>query len=255
MITYPALEPYAERYADMAMEPLSIVLTLKGPSQLAGYDPLNLDNLLARCVVDIATYWHGLPPEHDDGYDLPVPLKCLWRDANGFPLWAATPFYPVDESYPDVFYWHKRNMSGRFTGNKRGSFAITSTKGRYMERRTPLPTKVCRKWRAVCIGNAAEIGALLAPLAHVGKKRSIGFGEVDHWEVEPADEFTLLRDGHLIRSFPAMAIELLEGQVPAGAPASVGWTPPQWKPSLFAPGWWPGAPMAQDWFNDIDHLL
>ncbi len=113
-----------------------------------------------------------------------------------------------------------------------------------MERRVPLPVKACDVWQAWCIGVGDEIARLLQPLRHVGKRRSAGFGEVQRWIIESADDFQLVHEGRLMRSMPALALpELLPEYMPAEAPAPVGWTPPQWKPALFAPGWWPGTPV------------
>jgi hypothetical protein len=254
MIEHPALAPYAERYATLKTEPLVIRLYLEQGSQLAGYDPLCLDNLLARCVVDQALGWERLPDLHDDGYALPVPLECLWRDEHGFPLWTATPFVPADGAQGDVAYWHKRQQSGRFTGTKRGTFSILSTKGRWMERRVPLPTVVAEYWSATCVGNAVEIANLLESLRYVGKRRATGFGAVEHWEIAPIEEFTLVRDDKLLRPLPMMAIGLLHPYVPEGAPAPVGWTPPQWLPALWAPGWWPGTAVTTDWLDAAGRL-
>lgn len=241
MIEYPPLMPYVERYAAMPMEPLTVHIHLQPGSRIAGYDPVNLDNLLARAVVDDATGGWGLPNE-PGAYLLPVPLLCVWRSDNGHPLWAATQFVPDGLSARDVAYWHKRAQSGNWTGTKSGKFSIRSTSGRYMERRVPLPTVVAFEWVASCVGNATEIGRLLARITHVGKRRSNGFGEVRRWEIRQAETFRLIADGALTRPLPAAAIELLpEGVLPVGEPAPVGWTPPQWKPALFAPGWWAGA--------------
>ncbi len=242
MIEYPALMPYVERYEGLQGEPLCITLELVPGSRIAGYDPLSLDNLLARAVVDEATEGRGLLNE-PGAYRLPVPLRCLWRSPEGLPLWAATPFFPVGDCVPDVAYWHKRAQTGELTGTRSGHFAIRSTQGRWMERRVPLPTKVCDTWQAWCIGDGHEIARLLTPVVHVGKKRSTGFGEVRRWRVE-SGEFDLVREARLMRAMPAMALpELLPGLMPTEEPAPVGWTPPQWKPSLFAPGWWPGTPV------------
>ena len=247
IIRYPALEPYSARYAELDMEPLEIEVELY--NALAGYDPLFLDNLLAACVVRAATGGKGVP-NTEDAYALPTPLQTLWRDAQGMPLWAASQFWPDGACYDQVAYWHKRAQSGVWTGNNRGSFTITSTKGRYMERRVPMPTRLAERWRAWCIGNAEEISRLLEPLTHIGKRRSIGYGEVRHWTVRAAPAFSLVRDDCLTRSVPAMAINWEapywpSGQMPEGAPAPVGWTPPQWKPGLFAPGWWAGTPVTE----------
>ena len=249
MIEHPALMPYVERYAQLSMQPLTIRLYLETGSQLAGYDPLHLDNLLARCVVDQAMGWGRLPDQHDDGYMLPVPLECLWRDARGFPLWAATQFMPADGADGDVQYWHKRQQSGRWTGTKHGTLSIRPNKGRWMERRVPVPTVVAEHWTATCIGNAMEIAKLLEPLRYVGKRRGVGFGAVDHWEIEAIDKFSLIGEGKLLHPIPAMAIELLHPYVPEGAPAPVGWTPPEWLPALWSPGWWAGTAVTTDWYE------
>lgn len=246
MIEYDALKPYADRYAAMdCCQALRVMLILRPGSRLAGYDPLNLDNLLARAVVDEATQGAGLP-NSTEPYLLPVPLQCLWRSPAGLPLWAATPFTPVGFSTRDIAYWHKRQQSGRWTGTKRGTFTITATKGRWMERRVPLPVTVCNEFVVHCMGHAEEIARLLKPLTFVGKRRTNGFGEVQEWRVEVAETFDLVQEGRLTRALPALALELLPlGTVPEGQPAPVGWTPPQWKPSLFAPGWWPGTRVTQ----------
>lgn len=253
---YEALTPYVERYAGATIEnpnvsPLRVVLTLRPGSRLAGYDPLNLDNLLARAVVDEATAGQGLPTT-PQAYRLPVPLRCLWTEPEtGLPLWAATPFSPLGESAPDVAYWHKRAQSGRWTGTKSGKYSISSTNGRWMERRVPLPTVVAEQWAADAVGDPGEVARLLANLAFVGKRRSCGFGEVATWRVEPLDAFLLVRDGLLTRPLPAGAAHLVaEHGRPDGEPAPVGWTPPQWKPDLFRPGWWTGTPVGVDWYDE-----
>lgn len=255
MIEHPALMPYFDRYAALDMQSLSVILALKPGARLAGYDPLNLDNLLARAVIEDATGKLGLP-DSQDAYALPVPLDCLWHSPDGLPLWAATAFMPEGARASDVAYWHKRVQSGRFTRTKSGKFSIRSTSGRYMERRVPLPTTVAECWVATCIGNAEEIARLLRPLAFVGKRRTNGMGEVDHWEIVPG-EFALVRNGRLTRPMPMQAfdlsIDLLPGgALPEGTPSLVGWTPPQWKPSLFAPGWREGTPLAKDWLNGLE---
>jgi len=247
MIELAAFQPYHERYSALEMQPLTVRLMLKPGARLAGYDLLNLDNLLARCIVNEVTGGRGLEPT-EEPYNLPVPLRCLWRDDRGLPLWATTPLMPRGAEARDMHYWHKRAQTGRFTRVKSGRFVIRSTSGRWMERRVPLPVQIADHWEATCIGNAVEIGRLLDPLMHVGKRRAMGLGEIDHWEIEPAEAFYLVDEDRLTRTFPALAIELLEGYMPTEAPSPIGWTPPQWKPSLFAPGWRVGATIVRDWY-------
>jgi hypothetical protein len=242
------LQPYRDRYRRASFAPLRIRLTLRPGSHLAGHDPLNLDNLLARIVVDEATGGLGLPDYEAVG-PLPVPLAALWHDEGGLPLWAATPFRPVGVVAPDITTWHKRAQPGTLTGTKTGRFNPDT--GRWQGRRIPLPTTLAESWEADAVGNPDEIARLLAPVPWVGKKRAQGFGEVLSWTVEAGD-FALTRDGRLTRPLPAAAVGLLGGLLPEGEPALVGWTPPQWKPKFFRPGWWTGTPVyphAADWFD------
>lgn len=240
MIAYHALASYHERYHALTGVPLRVVLTVR--SHLVNRDPLNLDNLLARAVVMDATAGRGLPDSHQP-YDLPLPLRCLWRDEEGLPLWAATTFRAVSEDATDVSYWHKRVQTGAWTGVKSGRLNIAGQNGRWMERRVPLQTSIAESWEATAIGEPVEVARLLATIPFVGKRRSCGFGEVISWEVLPRDSFALVGDGRLLRPLPAAAVALLDGRAPDAAPAPIGWTPPQWKPSLFRPGWWTGTPV------------
>lgn len=247
MITDPQLAVAARAYRstiDGGGVPLRIICQLRPGARIGGYDPVNLDNLLARSVVDTVTAGAGLAPTAE-AYDLPVPLRCLWRSDEGFPLWAATPFRPVGPSERDVAYWHKRAQLGEWTATKSGSFGISATKGRWMERRVPLPTIVAEAFAADAIGDPDAILALLEPLTFIGKRRTNGFGEVQSWSIEPLDHFALIVDGKTTRPLPADAVELLGDWRPIHPPSPVGWTPPQWKPSLFRIGWWTGAACEQ----------
>jgi hypothetical protein len=56
-----------------------------------------------------------------------------------------------------------------------------------------------------CVGKRDQIAALLALVHHVGKKRSVGYGRVARWEVEPCREwegFPVVRDGAPLRPLP-----------------------------------------------------
>jgi hypothetical protein len=161
------------------------------------------------------------------------------------PLYACTQFQPAGPTAKDVAPWHKRAQPGVWTGTRTGTFRLEPQTGRWMDRRVPLPTEVCEVWEARAVGEPAEIARLLAGAAHVGKRRSNGFGEVDRWEVVPLAPggFRLVEDGRLTRPLPGTALELLDGLIPEGEAAPIGWTPPQWKPGLFRVGWWAGTPV------------
>jgi len=239
--------PYVASYATMEFVPLRVVLNLRDGAGLVQHDPPNLDNLLARCVVDEATAGALLPDEPVDQYVLPVPLQALWHSPEGFPLYACTPLRPVGADVTDTVMLHKRAQSGHWTASKSKCFKVITIKGRDMERRMPIRTHVCRQWHAEAIGNPQEVARLLSTLVAIGKHRARGFGELDSSDpgwVAPLAEFRLVEDGRLTRRIPAAAGGLLSPLAPVELPSLVGWTPPQWKSALWAPGWREGVAVA-----------
>jgi hypothetical protein len=126
-------------------------------------------------------------------------------------------------------------------GQRMAMILTTDTKKRLWPRARVMPVTASPRLVADVVGDAEEIAALLAGVTHVGKKRAIGLGEVERWTVAPLPAFALVRDRRLTRPLPADAVALLDGATPAGAPAPIGWTPPQWRPALFLDGWPTGA--------------
>jgi hypothetical protein len=241
VINHPALAPYAERYATLDMVPLCVTAELLNP--LGGYDFPHLDNLLAWAVVEEATRGAGLPPSAEP-YDLPLPLRCLWRDPESdLPLWASTDLLPAGGGARDVSYWHKRAVTPAMIRRN-----VRTTQGRHKERRTPLPTVAALTWRAEAIGDAREVARLLAFLGpHIGKKRGQGLGAVARWRVEVAQGFALGEAGYLRRPVPLAA---LDGATTSGA-SFVGWTPPYWLPA--GQGW--ALPTGAGWTEEAGRAL
>lgn len=237
MLHLPELDAYEERYGGIETQPLRVTCRLRPGGNTCGYDDPFLDNLLAWAVMREATNGAGLAGSQQ-AYALPLPLRCLWRDSEGLPLWAATQLRPQGLAEGDVTFYHKRPPEGRYTKTKSGRFAPTPQEGRWAERRIPTPCMVAQRWEAMCDGNAEEIARLLAGIPFIGKHRGAGHGEVEEWVVEPMDEFRLVEEGRFTRTMPRAAAEALGLPMPMGEAAPVGWTPPQWKPSLFADGWW-----------------
>ena len=232
MIRCPALEDYcAEHHAARDLRPLRITVRLLTP--VAGYDPVHLDGLLAWAVVREATSGAGLP-DSAEPYDIPLPLECLWHDADGLPLWASTDFEPVGETLRQTLYWHKRTTlaQARLVRRRHGKpWNVRTTQGRYKEYRIPLPGQSCAEWRADCVGDPREVARLLLLVgSHVGKKRGQGWGAVESWSVEEIDEFILLDSGSVRRPIPLAAVTTVLPGVPLDVRFGnlVGWTPPYW---------------------------
>ncbi len=56
-----------------------------------------------------------------------------------------------------------------------------------------------------CVGERATVIDLLALVGYIGKKRAVGMGRVERWEVEPCEAwpgFPVLRDGLPLRPLP-----------------------------------------------------
>lgn len=224
------LRPYQDRYLDpdyqSGMQRLLVVADVAGP--LGGYDPLTLDGLLARMVVDEAMRGASLDRGAPGPYVLPVPLRLVWTDPDtDMPLWAANHFRPVGGSVKSVHYWHRRMIRpdlGHVPGKRRPK--VDGRAGRYKEIRMPLPTENARRWAADCIGDPAEVARLLERCVALGKRR---LARVLQWHVVPIDgEF------RFTRPVPAGYV----GTPQDGASLRYGgWTPP----------YWPGVPECQAW--------
>jgi CRISPR type IV-associated protein Csf3 len=121
---------------------------------------------------------------------------------------------------------------------------IDTASGRYMERRIPVPVRTADVWAATMIGDPDEVTRLLHFVRSIGKGRSIGLGEVAEWHVADYDEFSLHRDGRLIRSLPADAAHAMGISMTGDPEPLIGWTPPYWHPVLRRPGYRTGHPVA-----------
>lgn len=241
LIEYAPLMPYAERYRHLEYVPLRVTAVLRSESLIA-VDPVRLDSLLARAVVNEATQGAGVPNEPYRGYIQPAPLATLWTSPGGFPLYAAGTFQPVGPALQDSIYLHKRQQPGNFTGTRTGRWSPGPGDGRFRDRRIMYPVIVCREWSADAIGNPDEIVRLLNRLIGIGKRRNVGFGAIKGWRIEPLETFSLVQDGTLIRPLPEDALHLIDG-CPEGVAIKVGWTPPYWKLALERQGWREGVPV------------
>jgi hypothetical protein len=239
MIEHPALTPYATRYAAAAdtYRPVSISVRMVPNARIVHYDPPTFDGLLSWCVVMEATGGRGLP-EAPSPYDLPIPVATLWREPEtGAPLHAATPLLPAGQHVMDVVTEIKRAQSGRFTLTRSGRFIISPMSGRWRPRRTPRPTLVAAELVATCVGDPAEIARLLALAAAIGKRRAVGFGQVETWQVDQMlSDWSLVADGRLTRSLPETARGLINA-TPVGSPILGAWSPPAWRRDLYRPCW------------------
>lgn len=135
---------------------------------------------------------------------VPVPLARVeaagtWFYAASFAVWGPHVDYDA--------FWVKRFDTDRvdlvdFDG-KRGKVIVEQ--GRYKSYHVPtfLRHALWVSWYVV--GDREDIEALLAPVAHAGKKTSQGNGRIIRWSVEPwAEDWSISgEDGRLMRALPA----------------------------------------------------
>lgn len=216
------LAPYWIRYTSpefqQTLRPLRITIEVSGP--MAGYNDPTLDGILARLVTDEAFEGGALDGDFAP-YLLPVPLYRLWTDpVTGLPLWASNHFAPGGESLQAESYWHKRMIRTEMVRQRPGQPQPYAIKGRYKEKRVPMPVKAAGCWEVDCIGDPEEIARLLRSLDAIGKKRMalvLGF------DVQQIDQFTLKRP---------VPVHYFDDPTAVTNKQYVGWTPP----------YWPGAP-------------
>lgn len=239
MIHLPELDAFTARFAQCNTEPLRVTFQMEQNAKVVNYDPIHLDGLLARAIVERATQGQMLS-DAEEGYWIPLPLKMLWQNADGFPLWSASVLYPASDTIDDIYVRHKRNSTGEMHNQPK----LQTRAGPWMERRIPTPIQVCDRYEARCIGNIDAVQELLS-FTHLGKLR---LGRVLSVSVEIVDydiPEILWRNEQLIKPVPAQSE--LTGWLEN--PSLIGWTPPFWKPSLFAMGWRVGTKPI-DFFTD-----
>ena len=178
------------------MIPLRIVARLGGPSTGA---PI-LDGLLAFVVAQRAGLVAGFGPLQP--IDIPIATDQTER------------IYMC--SSPSV-RWEAREL--RYL-NRKFPIGEAQMLAEPKLKRVNISMGACRSYRLPgdvawaegdsiawwCIGDAEKISMLLRDVTHLGKRRAVGRGRVDRWEVEmcePWDEgFPVVRDGMPLRPLP-----------------------------------------------------
>jgi len=220
------LRPYWERYTDEAcqaqMEPMRVVVETDGI--MAGYDNPTFDGILARMVTDEALNGDTLDGRHSP-YLLPVPLYQLWTDPQtGLPLWACNHYRPAGPSEEVAYYWHKRAIRPEHAKKQTGQKTPYTRKGRYKEKRRPVPAQTAKTWWADCIGVPDEVNRLLTQgLDAMGKKRKALVRSVC---VEGISRFEMNRP---------VPLRYFDDPADVEKHSYMGWTPP----------YWPGVPQVQ----------
>lgn len=237
-VTPPAYRADVEQFradAGSGHVPLRVTIYL---ANAIGGEPVHLDNLLASLCVNALARLPSLP-RLAGAYDFPLPLRVLWRDADGLPLYAATPLTPRDTAAVSTAAFHRRLPLGRWSRPRRGErLLIDKRTGRWKESRLFAQLTLCPRVVGYCEGNAEMIAWLLDHADNIGKKRAHGHGNIARIDVDPADVFPLVDNaGRLTRELPRDALHLLDGARITAPSWPLGWTPAQWNHHLWRDGW------------------
>lgn len=235
----------AARAKPAPMVPLRVRARLAGGIAQAAPWGIALDGLLASHLWSsqkAAAREAGRPEPDLRGViipdDLGLPLaRCSGAGGTSW-HWASTCAFP--EERPAACQIEVRYWMGRIDHRHAGEVAeqlplvVSDQRGRYRARRMPLLVTPCRSVAWQAIGDIDAVRALLAGIASIGKKRSVGEGRVLGWEVEAlvdVDEWDaahLHPNGALGRPCPAACVAGRDVQT--GGVGAAGLRPPYMHP-------------------------
>jgi hypothetical protein len=189
-------------------EPLEVVAHLRGPVALP--NALALDALLGWAVV----VRDGLTPALSaaECVELALPLA----EEPGGRFYLASVSHGEVEAHENHWLHRRHPVEVAQAMGPAEQRRVKISAGAEKSYRIPLDTvhlvgDALRWW---CIGERAEVEALLSLVAYVGKRRGVGLGRVARWEVspcEPWEGFPVVRDGQPTRSLPPDWPGLTEG--------------------------------------------
>lgn len=159
--------------------------------------PVQLDALLMAAVA----LRDQLPPPEVEVIDIPIPVE---RERGIYLCTQA--IYEIEE-------YDRHWINRRFPIEEAQSIGAPSVKrvqltaGPTKSYRIPVEVGYLKDARAewYCVGDADAIRALLTFATHLGKKRSVGKGEIASWTVEECEAwngFPLMKDGRPLRPLP-----------------------------------------------------
>ena len=176
-------------------------------------DAVHLDSILAYAATS-----HLPPLPQGEARTVEIQgLQKIWQDTDGKPLWACSMLYAIDQEVGQE-YAHRRYPGHRAKLAKKQSANLAA--GQYKEGRRAVRATDARVWKAMAIGDASAIRAMLAKVGHIGSRASI-YGHVIRWNVEPCESVTL--EAILERRPVPASYMPCQDAIP-----HTPWTPPYW---------------------------
>lgn len=183
------------------MEPLRVTARVDGPVCMPNH-PVALDALLASavCVRD------GVAPAFTSRELVPLEIPVARSECGRYYL-ASVAQYEVEVR--DLHHTNRRPVVPELQALSPSTRRVQITGGPNKGYRIPrehiyLVGSVMTWW---CVGDGPDMRALLEIVRHVGKKRSVGLGEVLEWKVFPCEPwgagFPVARNGAPLRNLPS----------------------------------------------------
>jgi hypothetical protein len=179
--------------------PLRVVAHLRG-AVASTFGRIALDALL----MSIVAHRDGLPYAFTREQVRPVDIPIALSPCGRFYLCSFS-IGEVEERERLTTYKRFPSTEAMLLGSKLNGVPIT--KGASKSYVMPIELRHMENdalaW--FCVGDAEQIRTLLAFAPYVGKKRAIGCGPVDRWEVESCEAwegFPVARDGQALRPLP-----------------------------------------------------
>ena len=197
----------------MSARPLKITFHLDGTGfHYDPAEPIHLDALAAYLLAPFHANNPGIT--RDDTPDF-VPLPFTMWHTGGVKGWNASAVFPEDDHLESLIFWRKKFRQNRVELTS-GSPSLTN--GTFREYNMPLPLAVCNTAYAYAVGDRGRVRQIFKRLRWLGKKSSMGRGQLIGIDVEHCDnDYSCLRDGLAMRWLPK-----------AGAQRLVRTMPPYW---------------------------
>ncbi len=217
---------------------LKVVATVPHGAVLPIWFPAPLDGILAFASRNRRLAGRSRESRDADHHVEQIPLTAArgsGLDMGAQWVWAATCATWEDHG-TDLRHVHQR-WDTQAAEQIVDTMPANPEVGRFKQWRIPLAAVVTDRLTWWCIGDRDKVADLLDWRVGVGRKRSVGEGEVIHWDVADEGEPDLDRilwqaDGTVARPLPARAAESLG--VPGSDTVPHQLRPPYWRPAQSA---------------------
>lgn len=222
-------------------EPFEVRAWLRTP---VAFDPLSVhfDAILAYAVLAEVGFPVWDSNEFGELLDIPLPL------AQTGGVWHASAMWIEDPAKGKLVIY--KRWASHYEHLVRKRRKINTGFGFYRAMALPIYTAHAPYVQFFACGDPNWVERLLKHVHAIGKKRSVGYGSVERWEIIPLDEDWSLTWQHpdVLLSSRSLPVDLLRemGLWAKGVVAELGVRPPYWHPETKALACFPWQELVHD---------